>query len=138
MTRRTEQALADTGAAQSVDAAVVGVIVTVFRDLRSEHTGEGWSVERPSTILSTAEAVAVSSAVALTGAWFPNRAEIACATYRASSWAWCTRMTVTTPPGCSATGMWRSSAVPTRAVPETRGAHCGRRAASWRVPRGDR
>lgn len=75
VTRRTEQALADTGAAQSVDAAVVEVIVTVFRDLRSGHTGEGWSVERPSTILSTAEAVAVSSAVALTGAWFPNRGD---------------------------------------------------------------
>ena len=32
-------------------------------------------MERPSTILSTAEAVAVSSAVALTGAWFPNRGD---------------------------------------------------------------
>ncbi|NLG54549.1 MAG: AAA family ATPase [Rhodococcus sp.] len=75
VTRRTQTALTEAGTPMSVDAAVIDVIVTIFRDLRTGHTAEGWSVERPSTVLSTAEAVAISTAVAMTGAWFPGRGD---------------------------------------------------------------
>ena len=36
-------------------------LVTAFRDLRAGRSAEGWEVERPSTVMSTAEAVAVAA-----------------------------------------------------------------------------
>ena len=39
-----------------VDEAVLEVLVTAFRDLRTGHSVEGWAVERPGTVMSTAEA----------------------------------------------------------------------------------
>ncbi len=57
---------------QTVDGALVELLVTVFRDLRSGRTAEGWQVERPGTVMSTAEAVAVTAAVMREGAFFPS------------------------------------------------------------------
>ena len=57
---------------QTVDAALVELLVTVFRDLRSGRTEEGWQVERPGTVMSTAEAVAVTAAVMREAAFFPS------------------------------------------------------------------
>lgn len=57
---------------QAVDAALVELLVTVFRDLRSGRTEEGWQVERPGTVMSTAEAVAVTAAVMREAAFFPS------------------------------------------------------------------
>jgi hypothetical protein len=57
---------------QTVDAALVELLVTVFRDLRSGRTEEGWQVDRPSTVMSTAEAVAVTAAVMREAAFFPS------------------------------------------------------------------
>jgi MoxR-like ATPase len=56
----------------SVDEAVVEVLVTAFRDLRAGRSVEGWDVERPSTVMSTAEAVAVASSLGLAAAYFPG------------------------------------------------------------------
>ena len=58
--------------AQTVDVALVELLVTVFRDLRSGRTEEGWQVERPGTVMSTAEAVAVTAAVMREAAFFPS------------------------------------------------------------------
>ena len=69
---KTERALAAVGAPASADRVVVEALVTAFRDLRGGVSQEGWSVERPSTVLSTAEAVAVSGSIALAGAFFPH------------------------------------------------------------------
>jgi len=55
-----------------VDDAVLEAIVTVFRDLRLGRTEEGYAVERPSAVMSTAEAVAVASAVGLSAAYLPS------------------------------------------------------------------
>ena len=41
----------------AVDDAVLDALVTAFRDLRGGRSDEGWAVERPSTVMSTAEAV---------------------------------------------------------------------------------
>lgn len=72
VTERTRRALVDAGAPASVDEVVVQTLVTAFRDLRSGVSQEGWAVERPSTVLSTAEAVAISGSIALAGAFFPH------------------------------------------------------------------
>ena len=69
---RTRRALEGVGAPAGVDDVVVQTLVTAFRDLRGGVSQEGWAVERPSTVLSTAEAVAVSESIALAGAFFPH------------------------------------------------------------------
>lgn len=56
----------------AVDDAVLEAIVTVFRDLRLGRTEEGYAVEKPSTVMSTAEAVSVASAVGLTAEFLPS------------------------------------------------------------------
>ncbi|MGR7000016.1 hypothetical protein ACU686_21090 [Yinghuangia aomiensis] len=48
------------GAGFAVDDAVLEALVTAFRDLRTGRSAEGWEIERPSTVMSTAEAVAVA------------------------------------------------------------------------------
>ena len=56
----------------AVDDAVLEVLVTAFRDLRTGRSVEGWDVERPSTVMSTAEAVSVTTSIALSAAYFPG------------------------------------------------------------------
>ena len=48
------------------------LLVTTFNDLRHGRTEEGTVVEKPSTVMSTAEAVAVSHSAALDAAYFGN------------------------------------------------------------------
>lgn len=57
----------------ALDEAVLDVLVTAFRDLREGRSAEGWPVEKPGAVMSTAEAVSVASALALDAAWFPER-----------------------------------------------------------------
>jgi MoxR-like ATPase len=61
------------GAAYEVDDAVLETLVTAFRDLRTGRSVEGWEVERPSTVMSTAEAVAVAASIALATSYLPGR-----------------------------------------------------------------
>ncbi len=72
---RTAKAIEQAGAQVPVDKHVVETLVTIFQDLRTGLTSEGWSVEKPSTVMSTAEAVAISSAIALAGAYFPDNSD---------------------------------------------------------------
>lgn len=67
---QAQAALAQVDQVLKVDEAVLEALVTVFRDLRSGQTVEGWAVEKPSTVLSTAEAVGVASALGLTASYF--------------------------------------------------------------------
>ncbi|HRG98719.1 MAG TPA: AAA family ATPase [Polyangiaceae bacterium] len=55
-----------------VDDAVLEAIVTVFRDLRLGRTEEGYAVEKPSAVMSTAEAVSVASSIGLSAAFLPS------------------------------------------------------------------
>ena len=71
VTRQTGDALIAAGLPGAVDAPLVDALVTVIRDLRRGVTDEGWAVERPSTVMSTAETVAISQSVALAAAFFP-------------------------------------------------------------------
>jgi MoxR-like ATPase len=75
--RRAKQIVAEGGAPLAVDDAVLEALVTVFRDLRLGRTVEGWSVEKPSSVMSTAEAVAVASSIGLAATYFPGDRDIA-------------------------------------------------------------
>ncbi|GAA0685568.1 AAA family ATPase [Kitasatospora atroaurantiaca] len=60
------------GATFGVDDAVLDVLVTVFRDLRTGRSAEGWDIERPGTVMSTAEAVHVAASLGLARAYLPG------------------------------------------------------------------
>ena len=70
---QTRRALEVAQIDMTVDEALVDTLVTVFRDLRSGVSREGWPVEKPTTALSTAEAVSVSTSLALASAYFSGR-----------------------------------------------------------------
>ncbi|GAA3757405.1 MoxR-like ATPase [Spinactinospora alkalitolerans] len=53
----------------AVDDAVIEALVTAFRDLRSGRSAEGWPVERPTTVMSTAEAVGITTSLGLQAAY---------------------------------------------------------------------
>lgn len=69
-------ALARASLPLDVDDAVLEALVTAFRDLRSGHSVEGWPVERPSTVMSTAEAVNVATSLGLAAAYFPSDRDV--------------------------------------------------------------
>src|SRR5690242_5043232 len=75
--RRAKQIVGEAGAPLGVDDAVLEALVTVFRDLRSGRTVEGWAVEKPSSVMSTAEAVAVASSIGLAATYFPGDRDVA-------------------------------------------------------------
>ena len=57
----------------NIDDAILDVLVTAFRDLRNGRSAEGWTVEKPGTVMSTAEAVAVATAIGRAAAFFPSQ-----------------------------------------------------------------
>ena len=75
--RQAEAALARVGEPLRVDDAVLEALVTAFRDLRAGRSIEGWTVEKPSTVMSTAEAVGVASALGFQASYFPSDRDIA-------------------------------------------------------------
>jgi MoxR-like ATPase len=69
---RATRMLERADAALKVDDAVLEAIVTVFRDLRLGRTEEGYAVEKPNAVMSTAEAVSVASSIGLQAAFLPS------------------------------------------------------------------
>src|SRR2546429_2133595 len=67
--RQAEASLARVGADRPVDEVVIDALVTIFRDLRLGRSVEGWAVERPGTVMSTAEAVSVATSLSLEAAY---------------------------------------------------------------------
>lgn len=57
----------------NLDEGVLDVLVTAFRDLREGRTVEGWSVEKPGTVMSTAEAVAIATSIGRQTAYFASQ-----------------------------------------------------------------
>lgn len=62
--------LAIAGVKPEIDPAVIDVLVTTFLDLRNGRTAEGAVVDRPGTVMSTAEAVAVAFCAGLEASHF--------------------------------------------------------------------
>jgi MoxR-like ATPase len=58
------------GAAATLERDVIDVLVTTFMDLRKGRTEDGTVVEKPSTAMSTAEAVSVAFAAGLDACYF--------------------------------------------------------------------
>ena len=69
---RAHAALNETGNDAEVDSRLLDILVTTFRDLREGRTEEGWNVERPASVMSTAEAITVAAAITRQGAFFPR------------------------------------------------------------------
>jgi len=76
VTRQAKAVLERVQTLFAVDEAVIEALVTVFRDLRAGRSVEGWDIERPSTVMSTAEAVAVASSLGLAAAYFPGDRDV--------------------------------------------------------------
>ena len=70
---RAQTVLSEGGTNAGVDARLLEILVTTFRDLREGRTEEGWTIERPAAVMSTAEAVTVAAAIARQGAFFPTQ-----------------------------------------------------------------
>jgi MoxR-like ATPase len=68
--RQAEMLLAGSGIKVKCPQDVIEVLVTTFQDLRQGRTEEGTVIEKPSTVMSTAEAVAVAHAAALDAHYF--------------------------------------------------------------------
>jgi MoxR-like ATPase len=69
---QTEVLLRESAVQVECPPEVLELLVTTFNDLRHGRTEEGTVVEKPSTVMSTAEAVAVSHSAALDAAYFSN------------------------------------------------------------------
>lgn len=67
--RQATAAMARVNKPLAVDDAVLEVLVTAFRDLRGGRSVEGWAVEKPATVMSTAEAVSVTTSLGLSAAY---------------------------------------------------------------------
>ncbi|MCA9554179.1 MAG: AAA family ATPase [Myxococcales bacterium] len=68
--RETRAQLGEARAPAEVGEDVLRLLVTTFQDLRRGETEDGVVVERPSTVMSTAEAVSVGVSAALDAAYF--------------------------------------------------------------------
>jgi MoxR-like ATPase len=74
--RQASAALARVGAQFEVDQQVLEALVTAFRDLRLGRSAEGWTVERPGTVMSTAEAVGIATSLGLESAFFADGRDV--------------------------------------------------------------
>jgi MoxR-like ATPase len=68
--KQAEALLAGSDISVKCSDEVMEVLVTTFQDLRQGRTEEGTVIEKPSTVMSTAEAVAVAHAAALDAHYF--------------------------------------------------------------------
>ena len=80
---QTASLLAQSGVTTTVGDDVVELLVTAFHDLRDGVTADGAVVEKPTAVMSSAEAVAVAHAAAL-DATTSATARSAATTWRAS------------------------------------------------------
>jgi hypothetical protein len=74
--RQAAAALAGSGATLAVDESVLEALVTAFRDLRAGRTAEGWAVEKPGTVMSTAEAVGVATSLGIQAAYLEGSKDV--------------------------------------------------------------
>ncbi|HBN74567.1 MAG TPA: AAA family ATPase [Planctomycetaceae bacterium] len=70
---RARAMLTESGTHEEIEAKLLDILVTTFRDLREGRTEEGWSIERPAAVMSTAEAVTVAAAITRQGVYFSSR-----------------------------------------------------------------
>jgi len=67
---QAEELLRESEVEVTLPEDVIGLLVTTFQELRRGKSLEGQQIEKPSAVMSTAEAVAVAFSSALDAAWF--------------------------------------------------------------------
>ncbi len=72
VTEQCQHLLSEASADVKVDRNVIEVLVTAFHDLREGVTADGVQVEKPSTVLSTAEAVSVALQASLDAFYYSD------------------------------------------------------------------
>jgi hypothetical protein len=75
VSRRAAAVLSESETTAKIDEKLLELLVTSFRDLREGRAEEGWNVERPAAVMSTAEAVTVAAAITRQGAFFASHGE---------------------------------------------------------------
>ncbi|HEX2954557.1 MAG TPA: AAA family ATPase [Bacillota bacterium] len=70
--KQTVQLLNEVNAKVDIEDEVIDLLVTTFQDLRNGKTEEGTVIDRPSTVMSTAEAIAVGFSACLDASYFGN------------------------------------------------------------------
>ena len=65
--------LGEANAEVAVEDKVIQLLVTAFQDLREGVTAEGVQVERPSSVMSTAEAVSIGLAAGLDAFYYGKK-----------------------------------------------------------------
>jgi MoxR-like ATPase len=73
VTDQCTQLLEEAGAEVRIDRNVIEVLVTAFHDLREGVTADGVQVEKPTTVMSTAEAVSVAFQASLDAFYYGDR-----------------------------------------------------------------
>jgi MoxR-like ATPase len=73
VTRECERLLAESCVQIEIDRSVIELLVTAFHDLREGKTVEGIQVERPSSVMSTAEAVSIAQSAGLDAYYYGQR-----------------------------------------------------------------
>lgn len=68
-----QRLLGESGAEVRLDRDVVALLVTAFHDLREGATSEGIQVEKPASVMSTAEAVSVAMSAGLDAYYYGGR-----------------------------------------------------------------
>jgi MoxR-like ATPase len=71
--RECERMLTQSSVDMSVDRSVIELLVTAFQDLREGKTAEGIPVEKPTSVMSTAEAVSVAMSAGLDAFYYGGR-----------------------------------------------------------------
>lgn len=67
--KEVETLLLETGATPHIEQDVIEILITAFQDLRKGITSEGITIDKPQSVMSTAEAVAVGMSAGL-DAWY--------------------------------------------------------------------
>jgi MoxR-like ATPase len=71
--RECERLLVQSNVELSVDRSVIELLVTAFQDLREGKTAEGVQIEKPTSVMSTAEAVSVAMTAGLDAFYYGQR-----------------------------------------------------------------
>jgi MoxR-like ATPase len=71
--RECERLLVQSSVEMSVDRSVIELLVTAFHDLREGKTAEGVQIEKPTSVMSTAEAVSVAMSAGLDAFYYGQK-----------------------------------------------------------------
>ena len=105
VTEQTELLLKEANVPVECPPEVMDLLVSTFHDLRTGAAADGTVVERPSTVMSTAEAVAVGFSAGLEAHYFGD-GKMEGRMLRGSCWARCSKTIQKMQRNCVNTSTW--------------------------------